>query len=411
MVVQEARPPSASRPEPRPRGTQRPAVHASALRTVFDESPGALAVLAGPELRALAANAAYHALTAHPEVDPVGHAAPDALPAGAGALSTALVRLLASGEPLGEAVARSREGGHLRAVAVRARRIAWEGIPAPLLAAWDATALDAARGTRQAQLAAMRAAERAAEDARRAMELEQRLLGVVGHDLRTPLAAVQMAASLLARGGRLSEEQSRTLARIAGSAARMAAIVRDLLDFTRIRREGGIPVRTSEVDLAELCRSAVSELQAVHPGRAVGVVGVGPIAVEGDRERLLQAVSNLVGNALQHGPPGSAVGVEVTDRATGAMLRVHNEGPAIPRNLLPDLFQPFRRGDGEADPGGSLGLGLFIVREVVRAHGGTVEVETSDRRGTTFTVRLPHPRAGKRASRAPHDRRRAARTS
>ncbi|MGC4000946.1 MAG: HAMP domain-containing sensor histidine kinase [Anaeromyxobacter sp.] len=244
----------------------------------------------------------------------------------------------------------------------------------------------------EAERAARLEAQHAAEVARRAIELQERLVAVVGHDLRTPLSAIRLATGLLLQRGGLTPSQARVLERLGVSAARMTAIIRDLLDFTRLRNEGGIPVARQVTDLAELARRAVLELAAVHADREIALLSDGPALVHGDPERLTQVLSNLVGNALQYGPRGTPVEVRVSGAERSVWLEVHNLGPAIPPDALPDIFEPFRRGVQGADPSGSLGLGLFIVRELVHAHAGEVEVTSSPGAGTTFTVRLPRPR-------------------
>jgi signal transduction histidine kinase len=228
-----------------------------------------------------------------------------------------------------------------------------------------------------------------AEEARRAVELQERLVGVVGHDLRTPLAAIQMGIGLLLKRGGLTAEQARTLGRLRASAGRMTGIIRDLLDFTRVRSEGAIPLQPRPLDLADVCRRAVAELQEVHPDRGIAFAAPSAIPLVGDAERLLQVASNLVGNALQHSPPETDVAVRLQETADEAVLEVHNSGAPIPEELLPDLFEPFRQAVRTADATGSVGLGLFIVRALVRAHGGDVEARSNAAEGTTFTVRLP----------------------
>jgi signal transduction histidine kinase len=256
-----------------------------------------------------------------------------------------------------------------------------------------AVALDRAR-LYEAERAARLEAQHAEEAARRAVELQERLVGVVGHDLRTPLSAIRMAAGLLLQRGGLDDAQARTLARLSASAARMTGIIRDLLDFTRIRREGTIPVQPGPTDLAEIVCRAVTELAAAYPGREIAVDVPDAAPVEGDPERLTQVLSNLIGNALQHSPQAAPVEVLLRAEAGAFSLEVHNQGPPIRPELLPDIFEPFRRGVlHRADPSGSIGLGLFIVRELVRAHGGSVEVRSTAAEGTTFTVRFPIPGA------------------
>jgi signal transduction histidine kinase len=225
------------------------------------------------------------------------------------------------------------------------------------------------------------------------VELSGQLVGIVGHDLRTPLAAIRMSAAVLLRRGDLSEDQARTLARIDGSAARMTRIIHDLLDFTRMRNEGRIPVHVRPVDLVPLVRRSVAELAAVHPTREIRLAVPEAVPLSADPDRLAQVVSNLVGNALQHSPQEARVSVEVDEDDVAVAIGVHNEGPPIPAELLGEIFEPFHRGV-RGEGGGSLGLGLFIVREVVRAHGGEVTVRSTSEQGTTFTVRLPIPRVG-----------------
>ncbi len=262
-----------------------------------------------------------------------------------------------------------------------------------------AQALERAR-LYEAERTARLEAQRAAETARRALELSGQLVGIVGHDLRTPLAAIRMSAAVLLRRGGLTDEQGRTLARIDGSAARMTRIIHDLLDFTRVRAEGRIPVHVALADLVPLVRRAVAELAAVHPTREIRLASPDELPIAADPDRMAQVVSNLVGNALQHSPPEARVSVEIDEDDAAVAIGVHNDGPPIRADLLGEIFEPFHRGQrgGGAD-GGSLGLGLFIVREVVRAHGGEVSVRSTAGEGTTFTVRLPALRAAPAAER------------
>jgi signal transduction histidine kinase len=146
-------------------------------------------------------------------------------------------------------------------------------------------------------------------------------------------------------------------------------------------------VEVRPADLVPLVRRAVAELAAVHPAREIRLAAPDAVPVAADPDRLGQVLSNLVGNALQHSPPDARVSVEVDEIAGAVEIDVHNEGPPIRAELLGEIFEPFRRGG--AGEGGSLGLGLFIVREVVRAHGGEVTVRSTAGSGTTFTVRLP----------------------
>lgn len=246
----------------------------------------------------------------------------------------------------------------------------------------------------EAERAARQAAEAASEDARHTTELQQQLMAVVGHDLRTPLQAIVMGVRVVAQRGFLGEQDAATLARVTSSAARAAGIISDLLDFGRTRQGLGVRISPGAVDLAELARRVVAELADAQPGRALRVIA--PSGVEGswDPARLAQVIQNLVMNALVHGGGGAHVEVRVAAEDADALLVVWNDGPPISEEDAARVFEPF--GGRPPAPGtpveGGAGLGLFIVREIVRAHGGTVAVRSSELGGTSFEVRLPRQR-------------------
>jgi signal transduction histidine kinase len=253
----------------------------------------------------------------------------------------------------------------------------------------------------EAERQARARAEAAEAEARRVGDLQERLAAVVGHDLRTPLAVIRLSTETLAKREAHDPGSRRALARIAGSAARMEAIIRDLLDFARVRGGGGIPVALGRVQLDEVATAAVQEAEAAT-GRHVRLEVSGDCAMRGDASRLGQIVSNLVGNALHHGPPGAGVDVRVEGGAGELAIEVHNEGPPIAPDVLPRLFEPFRRGPQrvpEDAHSGHLGLGLFIVAEIARAHGGGVTVRSVEGQGTTFRVALPRGRRPERSIR------------
>jgi len=240
----------------------------------------------------------------------------------------------------------------------------------------------------EAEHAARARAEAAEKAARRAATLQDQVLAVVGHDLRTPLASITMAVAMAKRRCPPDDRLSASLDRIARSGRRMNEIIRDLLDVARARQGIGITLTHRPISVNEICEQAIAELQHVHPGRSVRLCASGELRLEGDRSRLLQAVSNLVGNALQHGARDAQVSVEATGDTEGVVIRVRNGGAPIPDALLEEIFEPFRRGDGAGEAGGGVGLGLFVVREIARAHGGSVSV-SSDATGTTFELRIP----------------------
>jgi len=221
-------------------------------------------------------------------------------------------------------------------------------------------------------------------------ELREQLIGIVGHDLRSPLSSVVVGAELMLKRGMLHDADAKVTARIARSAERMAKIISQLLDFTRSRLGGGMRIEPREVDLAEICAQVIAEVETVHPDRAVSFEADSDVRGVWDRERLAQVVSNLVGNAIAYGKADGAVSVVLRDEGDSVTLSVHNEGPAIPAEVLPAIFDPFRRQARRTSRNSDgLGLGLFICRELVAAHGGEISVQSTDGAGTAFTVRLP----------------------
>jgi signal transduction histidine kinase len=217
-------------------------------------------------------------------------------------------------------------------------------------------------------------------------------LAVLGHDLRNPLGAIEMSAQFLSRSEELDEKYARAARRILNAAERMKGMVSDLLDLTSTRLGRGISVNKGSTDLAAVCRRAIEELQAFHPDRELSFDCDGDLKGEWDEDRMTQVISNLVGNALQHGDRGTPVMVRATAQDHTVSLTVHNFGPRIPDASLKIIFDPMVRSstrDADAGPSRSLGLGLFIVRQIVSAHGGTVAVDSTEELGTTFTVSLP----------------------
>jgi signal transduction histidine kinase len=213
-------------------------------------------------------------------------------------------------------------------------------------------------------------------------------VGMLGHDLRNPLNAVIMTARLLQRR---APAEGRAVARILSSAQRMATMVAQLLDLTRSRLAGGITIERSEVDVAAAVGEVIDELRGTHPDRQVDWSGPAHLTAAVDAGRLGQVVSNLVGNALEHGDPSAPVTVRLFAPGEGEdlVLTVHNAGPPIPPDLLPTLFDPFRGTKSRGERSHGLGLGLFITEQLVLAHGGQLDVRSTHDEGTTFTVRLP----------------------
>lgn len=213
-------------------------------------------------------------------------------------------------------------------------------------------------------------------------------LGMLSHDLRTPLNAIAISAETLRR--RVAESDRAVVARISNGVERMSRMIGQLLDVTRSRLGGGIPIRLEAADLASVCRATADEFEAVHPGR-IHVLLEGELLGRWDADRLHEVVSNLLSNALLYGATDHPVTLSARgDGPSSVVVDVMNRGPEVPASLLPLLFDPFRRGPGEERRSGEgLGLGLYIAREIVRAHHGEITVRSSAAEGTTFTVTLP----------------------
>lgn len=224
---------------------------------------------------------------------------------------------------------------------------------------------------------------------KRLQDFERLLIGVVSHDLRNPLHAIQLACMNLMRRP-LGEREHGILARAARAADRAASLVGDLLDTTNLRFGGQLPMKRAEVDVAVLVEGVVEEFRNAHPRREIRFDARGDCTIDADHDRLAQLATNLVGNALQHSPADSAIEVRVSSAGDVVRLSVANGGPPIPEELRQRLFDPLQRAQlYEEGSTGSIGLGLYIVHEIVRAHCGEVDVVSSESAGTVFRVTLP----------------------
>jgi len=220
-------------------------------------------------------------------------------------------------------------------------------------------------------------------------ESRSHLLGVVGHDLRSPLMAITASAELL-QAGPLDDRAARSVGRILRASGRIDGIIRALVDYTLVQGGPGVALQVRPVDLAALVRSVAEECEAAHAGREVRVTAPEPVSGEWDADRIGQALANLVNNALQYSPEGTPAEVACWAEAAEVVIEVTNAGAPIPAELVPHLFEPFQRGtDERTQRRKGLGLGLYIAVQIAAAHGGTIRVRSDEVRGTTFTVRLP----------------------
>jgi PAS domain S-box-containing protein len=258
----------------------------------------------------------------------------------------------------------------------------------------DATALRDTRGRVEDVVVSLRdvTRERAVLDlARSNLEFQQQIIGIVGHDLRNPLATITGSISLLRRQAGLTASSVASLDRVARSAARMARLISDLLDYARTRAPGGMPVVLAQADLHAICKDSIDECVAAHPSATILLETEGDAHGSWDVDRIEQALTNLILNAIEHGGGGEVRVRSIASSAERVEIRVHNQGVQIPAEVLPELFKAYRRGvrGGPAASGAGLGLGLFIVEQIASAHGGRVRAESSASEGTTFILELP----------------------
>jgi phosphoserine phosphatase RsbU/P len=224
-----------------------------------------------------------------------------------------------------------------------------------------------------------------AED--RALFAEQ-MIGIVSHDLRNPLSAIHLSARVLARAA-LADPERKALERIMNSAQRSQRLIEDLLDFTAARVGRGLSVVLESIDLHEVVLGATEELRTSFPGRQIEHQAIGSGVCRGDADRLTQALGNLVSNAMTYGAFDGSVRLTSSIEPETFSITVHNAGKPIPPEQLAGLFEPMTRGSGGVNTVRSVGLGLFIVREIARGHGGGVTVDSNAEAGTAFVIRCP----------------------
>lgn len=219
-------------------------------------------------------------------------------------------------------------------------------------------------------------------------ERERHLLGMVGHDLRNPLQVVKISVNLLRAPNLAPERRPQVYQRIEAAAGQAERLIADLLDFTRLRIGGGMPLNGDLVDLTQVAREAIDDARVVHRDRALILSHSGPTLGRWDPQRVRQVVDTLLRNALRHGPPDRPVEVRVVGEPDAVRLEVHNAGEPIPEGLHDILFDPFER-SARRLRGHGIGLSLYVARAIVAAHGGDIGFTSSAEAGTTFTARLP----------------------
>lgn len=292
---------------------------------------------------------------------------------------------------LGHALARVHDGfdiarmvAEFRALRASVSRIWWESVPTP----------------HQEQIADMERFNEAMDQlvaasivafAERIDRSRRLFLGILGHDLRQPLYSIKIFTDVLAKSGQVAADVPAIAARMAKCCDAMAKMLGDLLDFTSSELGSAMPVYPAASDMEAICREVLEEVRVANPARSFNLETTGTFQGEWDPSRVRQMFSNLLSNAIHHGSPDEAIDATLRGSDGEVTLAVHNMGPAIPQDSLGILFDPMVRiaAEGKARPQGSIGLGLYICRQVAAAHGGEIKVESSAERGTTFTVRMP----------------------
>jgi signal transduction histidine kinase len=236
-------------------------------------------------------------------------------------------------------------------------------------------------------------AESAVEFAQHSRRARDTFLAILGHDLRSPLAAMALAGEMLAAPGATRENLPEIGARVKRSAATMTAMVNDLLEYARTQLGGSMPVAPHPANLKEVCQAALHDASGAHPDCPFELKAVGDLSGNFDGVRVQQAITNLLNNAAQYRTKEHPVVVQVSDEPGALLLSVQNHGEVIPVESLEAIFDPLVQLNAEEREAGrypaSIGLGLFVVREITIAHGGTVTVDSDESAGTVFTLRLP----------------------
>lgn len=218
-------------------------------------------------------------------------------------------------------------------------------------------------------------------------------LAILGHDLRNPLNSIAMTAHVVPQAVNdpaVAQECSHLITR---SVTVMERMIADLLDYTRTRLGAGMPINPAPLDLFLLGRELHEEFRSAHPQRDIQFHAEGDLHGRWDSDRMRQAISNLIGNAIQHGSKESPVTLSLRGEAALVIIEVHNGGDPIPPGELPHIFEPLIRGSSADHPKsnrpGSIGMGLYIAREVVKSHHGQILVKSAANEGTSFIIHLP----------------------
>ena len=225
----------------------------------------------------------------------------------------------------------------------------------------------------------------------------ENFLGILGHDLRDPLSTIATAAKLMLEEGFDQSTMPDLAGRIVRTAERMHQLIVDLLDFTRTRVAGSMPIQRRETDLTRTVQNVADEFASSHPDRPVHIHVSGDMSGRWDETRMSQAIGNLLANAVHHGAQDKPIEVSASADEREVAITVHNEGPPIPKERRSRLFEPWNPTEPRGDQGrgtSHIGLGLYIANAIVSGHEGRIDVDSSSERGTTFTIHLPRDDSG-----------------
>jgi signal transduction histidine kinase len=279
----------------------------------------------------------------------------------------------------------------------------WRALRASVIKLWSATntpmnAIDILDLTRFNESIDQELAESVSHYTQKVSYSKDLFLGILGHDLRNPLNVISMSAQLMLNIGAqneqptLNDRQIMLAKQIYESSSRIDEIVVNLLDMARARFGSGLPVIRAPMDFGFVAQQLVNEMRAAYPARPIILEISGELKGEWDKARIGQVFSNLIGNAMQYSFQDSSIGVSVKGMAKEVVVSVHNEGVPIPPEKIATLFDAITRAvtDEARHPGAiNLGLGLYITKDIVVSHGGTINVTSSEENGTTFTARFP----------------------
>jgi signal transduction histidine kinase len=307
----------------------------------------------------------------------------------------------ASGQAIAESStvrdhARQRVSKEYRLTAVLSELMQFRGAVLDLIATTGtAVEIDAARCLHAAIDQSMICGSQEMEESviktfREQAAFRERFIGILGHDLRDPLQSINLVTARLGLD-LTAEPQRKLVGRIAAISNRMGRMIADLLDVTRARLGGAIPIAPKEADLGAVARQTIDEMADARAHRTIELETHGDLRGVWDPDRMAQVLSNLLSNALDYSPPDTLVRVVLRGELAHVLVTVNNQGPTVATEVMAQLFDPFVQGSqgGRVARGQGLGLGLFIAQQIVVAHKGSIDVASTQEEGTTFTVRVP----------------------